>query len=225
MKAKSAGLKTKKARNNDKGKQTRMPHAERREQILIQAAEFFSEYGLTGQTRSLAAACGISQLLLYRFFPTKSALIAEVYARTILGPFKGDWLICLSDRGKIMEERLIEFYTDYFKVILTRRWLRLFLYSSLAEENMAPNYISAIITTLMNTIVQETAIEQGVTLPDDPVVIHELGWTLHGAASHLAIRRHLYQASQLVPVDDVIRMHVRAFLGGFKDMVDSVTRG
>ena len=124
-----------------------------------------------------------------------------------------------------MEERLIEFYTDYFKVILTRRWLRLFLYSSLAEENMAPNYISAIITTLLNTIVQETAIEQGVTLPDDPVVIHELGWTLHGAASHLAIRRHLYHASQLVPVDDVIRMHVRAFLGGFKDMVDSVTRG
>ena len=225
MKAKSAGLKTKKARNNDKGKQTRMPHAERREQILIQAAEFFSEYGLTGQTRSLAAACGISQRLLYRFFPTKSALIAEVYARTILGPFKGDWLIFLSDRGKIMEERLIEFYTDYFKIILTRRWLRLFLYSSLAEENMAPNYISAIITTLMNTIVQETAIEQGVTLPDDPVVIHELGWTLHGTASHLAIRRHLYHASQSVPVDDVIRMHVRAFLGGFKDMVHGVTRG
>ena len=32
----------------------RMPAAERREQILKKAFEFFSEYGLTAQTRALA---------------------------------------------------------------------------------------------------------------------------------------------------------------------------
>lgn len=226
MKAKSAGLKISKpaATAAAKGRQTRLPRAERREQILGQAAEFFAEYGLTGQTRLLAAACGISQRLLYRFFPTKAALVAEVYARTILGPFKGDWLTGLSDRSRPMEERLLDFYADYFDVILTRRWLRLFLYSSLAEENMAPNYISAIITKLMETIVEETALEQGVDLPDDDAIVHELGWTLHGAVSHLAIRRHLYHASQTLPEAQIIRMHVNAFLGGFKDMLASVAR-
>lgn len=221
MKAKSTGLKIKENNGSSKRKQTRLPRAERREQILIQAAEFFSEYGLTGQTRSLAAACGISQRLLYRFFPTKAALLAEVYARTILGPFKGDWLAGLSDRSKSMEERLITFYSDYFSTILTRRWLRLFLYSSLAEENMASNYISAIITKLMETIVKETAFEQGIELDADPVIIHEMGWTLHGAVSHLAIRQHIYRANQTVPTPDVIRIHVKAFLGGFKSMADN----
>lgn len=218
MKAKSAGLKISKTKAKASGKQTRMPRAERREQILNHAAEFFADYGLTGQTRSLAAACGISQRLLYRFFPTKAALLAEVYARTILGPFKGDWLTKLADRSKPMEERLVNFYADYFDVVLTRRWLRLFLYSSLAEENMAPNYISAIITSLMETIVEETAAEQGVSLSDDPAIVHELGWTLHGTISHLAIRRHLYHASHTLSETDVIRMHIRAFLGGFKAM-------
>lgn len=224
MKAKSTGLKLPNAKGGGNGKRIRLPRAERREKILNQAAEFFSEYGLTGQTRSLAADCGISQRLLYRFFPTKAALLAEVYARTILGPFRGDWLTGLADRSQPMEERLVAFYADYFDVVLTRRWLRLFLYSSLAEENMAPNYISTIITRLMETIVTETAVEQGLDLPDDRSLIHELGWTLHGTISHFAIRRYLYQASQTVPIDRIIRMHVRAFLGGFKSMLDGVAR-
>lgn len=222
MKAKSAGLKLKRTQSDTKGKSSRLPRAERREKILTQAAEFFSEYGLTGQTRSLAATCGVSQRLLYRFFPTKAALLAEVYARAILGPFKGDWLIQLTDRSKGMEERLIDFYADYCKIVLTRRWLRLFLYSSLADASMAPNYISAIITRLMETIVEETATEQGVTLPDDPAIIHELGWVLHGAVSHMAIRRHLYHASREMNQDEIIRIHVRGFLGGFKVMVEGL---
>lgn len=224
MKAKSAGLKISKAKAKAKvdKKQVRLPHAERRELILNQAADFFSEYGLTGQTRSLAAACGISQRLLYRFFTTKAALLAEVYARTILGPFRGDWLMDLSDRSKTMETRLLEFYIDYNEVVLTRRWLRLFLYSSLAEESMAANYISAIITKLMETIVKEAAAEQNIKLPTDSVIIHELGWTLHGTVSHLAIRRHLYSASDSMDNELIIHMHIRAFLGGFKDMVATI---
>ena len=221
MKAKSTGLKISKTKPRKKSGQTRMPAAERRELILAKASDFFAEYGLTGQTRSLAAECGISQRLLYRFFPTKAALLAEVYARTILGPFKGDWLRGLTDRTRTMEDRLVDFYIDYFEIILTRRWLRLFLYSSLAEESMAPNYISAIITSLMETIVKETAAEQGVELPDKAELIHEMGWTLHGAISHLAIRRHLYHASQNVPVETVIRLQIASFLGGFKGLVEA----
>jgi len=224
MKAKSAGLKLKRPMGNGASKKTRMSGSERREQILSQASEFFSEYGLTGQTRSLAVRCGISQRLLYRFFPTKSALLAEVYARTVLGPFKGDWFADLADRSKPVEERLIRFYLEYFRTVLTRRWLRLFLYSSLAEADMAPNYISAIITRLMETIVTETAVEQGVELPEDRALVHELGWTLHGAVSHLAIRKHLYHASRDVPEADIIRIHVGAFVGGFKAMVGAARR-
>ncbi|MCK5445836.1 MAG: TetR/AcrR family transcriptional regulator [Rhodospirillaceae bacterium] len=192
----------------------RMPHAERREQILTQAAEFFSEYGLTGQTRSLAAACGISQRLLYRFFPTKAALLAEVYARTILGPFEGEWFGDLTNRDKSMETRLIEFYSDYYEKLLTRRWLRLFLYSALAEGDMAPNYISSIITKLLDTIVDEAALELKISPPENPDFKRELGWTLHGAISHLAIRRHIYHGPHKIPHTDMIKVYVQTFLAG-----------
>ncbi len=201
------------------GPRKRLPFAERRALILKQAEDFFSEYGLTAQTRALATACGISQRLLYRFFPTKEALLDEVYGDAILGPFKAVWFDKLTDRSRGIEERLVDFYQDYFSTVLTRKWLRLFLYSSLAEGRMAPNYIAAIITRLMTVMAEEVATEFKITLPDDEALVHEIAWTLHGTVSHFAIRRHLYHASQEVPAETVITIHVRSFLAGFPAMV------
>jgi len=200
----------------------RLRYAERRRQILDKAAEFFAEHGLAGQTRSLAQACAISQRLLYRFFPSKAALIDEVYEDAILGPFRTVWLVRLADRREPVEQRLNAFYRDYFETVLTRRWLRLFLYSSLANRSMAPGYNIAVVMPLLERIVEEVAHEQGLRLPDDKPLRHELGWTLHGAISHLAIRKHLYHASQGVTAQAVIALHVRSFLGGFAAMLAAI---
>jgi AcrR family transcriptional regulator len=193
----------------------RLPPAERRAQILAKASDFFAEYGLTAQTRALAAACGVAQRLLYRYFPSKSALLDEVYRETIVSPFKAVWLVQLRDRSRPIEQRLRDFYDNYYATVLTRKWMRLFLYASLAEARMAPDYISAIVFDLLETIVREVAHEQQVELPTDPALLHEVGWTLHGAVSHLAIRQQLYAASLDVPKERILALHVRAFLGGF----------
>lgn len=192
----------------------RLPHSVRRAQILGKAVELFAEYGLTAQTRALAKACGVSQRLLYRFFPTKAALVEEVYNSEIVGPFKAIWFAHLSDRSKPVERRLNEFYREYYAGVLKRRWLRLFLYASLAEVDIAPTYIAAIITRMLELIVEEAAHEFRLGLPPEPARRHELGWTLHGAVSHLAIRRHIYHSVNPVPADEVIAMYVRAFLAG-----------
>jgi AcrR family transcriptional regulator len=222
MKAKSAVLaasrqETPPARKPSKRKPTvRMPAAERRERILEKAFEFFAEYGLTAQTRGLAEACGVSQRLLYSAFPNKEAMLAAVYDENIAGPFKAIWFVHLRDRGKPLQQRLLEFYREYFATILTRRWLRLFLYSSLADVRMASNYIGAIIRTLLETVVEEAAAEAGLELPADRALIQELGWSLHGNVSHLAIRRHIYHDETAMDVDDVIALHVTAFLAGVR---------
>ncbi|MGE5171560.1 MAG: TetR/AcrR family transcriptional regulator [Rudaea sp.] len=192
----------------------RLPHAERRAQILAKAADLFAEYGLTAQTRALADACGVSQRLLYRFFPTKAALVDEVYKSEIVGPFRAAWFVQLADRSRTMEDRLTAFYREYYAGVLKRRWLRLFLYASLAEVDMAPHYIAEIITRMLELIMAEAAHERGLRLPRDKTRCHELAWTLHGAVSHLAIRRHVYRSDNPVPVDDVIAMYVRGFLAG-----------
>jgi hypothetical protein len=193
MKAKSAVLSStrrpaaEKPPNGKRRSTARMPAAQRRAQIQAKAFEFFSEYGLTAQTRAL-------------------------YEAEIAGPFKAIWFVQLRDRTVPLADRLNNFYREYYDTILTRRWLRLFLYSSLAEVEIAPTYIAAIIRTLLQTIVEEAAADCGVAPPSEPGLAQEIGWVLHGNISHLAIRRHVYGDGSSIAVPRVIAMHVAAFL-------------
>ena len=203
----------------------RMPAAERREQILDKAFEFFSEYGLTAQTRALAEACGVSQRLLYSVFPNKSALINAVYEAEIAGVFKAIWFVQLRDRSKPMAQRLNAFYREYYDTVLTRRWMRLFLYASLAEVEMAPTYIASIIMQLLETIMDEAIHEAGLQPPGNHAEQQEICWILHGAVSHLAIRRHIYHDKTPLAVDKVIALQVASFLGGLKALLPPAEPG
>lgn len=207
-----------------KGPVPRMAPEQRRALILDRAIEFFAEYGLTAQTRALADACGVAQRLLYRYFPSKSALLSEVYEQAIVSPFKAVWRVQLRDRSRPWDERLIAFYCNYYRELLTRRWLRLFLYASLAEARMAPDYNQAILLEMLELIAAETAADQKLELPRDRALQHEIAWVLHGAVSHFAIRRHIYRASQTVTPDRMIAMQVRAFLAGFSAAVAEARR-
>jgi AcrR family transcriptional regulator len=190
----------------------RMPAKERRAQILEKAFDFFSENGLTAQTRALADACGVSQRLLYSVFPSKANLISAVYEAEIAGPFKAIWFVQLRDRQVPLQERLVQFYRAYYDTILTRQWLRLFIYSSLAEVEIAPTYIAEVIRNLLQIITEEAAFEAGVEAPTNAALMQEIGWVLHGNISHLGIRRQVYGDTTSIPVETVIGMHVAAFV-------------
>ena len=202
----------------------RLPREMRRAQILEQATRFFAEYGLTAQTRALAEACGVSQRLLYSFFPSKAALLEEVYRTEIEGPFKAIWFVELQDRSRSVEERLMAFYEHYYEQVTTRRWLRLFLYASLAEVAMAPAYIGKIVTHTLALVVTEAAAEQGLQAPRDEPARQEIGWVLHGAVSHLAIRRHVYGNENPMPAREAIALQVRVFLGGLGAVLPAAPR-
>ena len=190
----------------------RLPRAERQARVLEKAAEYFAEHGLGAQTRAIAEACGVSQRLLYSLFPSKAALIDEVYKRQVVGTFDAIWFVRLQDRSVPIESRLNSFYRDYYDTLLTRRWLRLFLYSSLEGLQTAPAYTNAILTHALEIIVTETVHELGLGMPSDPAHLAEVGWLLHGSVSHLAIRRRIYSNENNTSVEAVIAMHVRAFL-------------
>ena len=55
-------------------------------------------------------------------------------------------------------------------------------------------------------------------------MIHEIGWILHGAVSHLAIRRHLFHANLTVPVDLVLDAQIDSFLAGFEPMLERMRK-
>lgn len=62
----------------------RLSARERREQILTEAAALFAERGLNGtRVRDIAAACGVTEAILYRHFPSKAALFEAALADKI----------------------------------------------------------------------------------------------------------------------------------------------
>jgi AcrR family transcriptional regulator len=190
----------------------RLPRAERQALVLSKAADYFAEHGLNAQTRAIAEACGISQRLLYSLFPSKAALVEAVYNREVAGIFKAMWFVELKDRSVPLEKRLVTFYRDYYETVMTRRWLRLFLYSSLADLRMASTYTNAIVAHALEIVVTEVAYDARKGVPANPDELAEIGWILHGAVSHLAIRRRIYANENPMPVKKVIEMSVKSFL-------------
>src|SRR6201999_639293 len=105
-------------------KQKRLSPDDRRREFVAKATEFFSEEGFGGGTRDLARRLGVTQPLLYRYFPSKDDLIKEVYRTVFLDPFDAGWDDLLTDRSRPLRERLQEFYRADTDVVFTRKCVR-----------------------------------------------------------------------------------------------------
>src|ERR1700744_3648949 len=88
-------------------KQRRLSTDERRKDFVAKATEFFAEEGFGGGTRDLARRLGVTQPLLYRYFPSKDDLIKEVYRTVYLEPFDQSWDGLLADRSRPLRDRLL----------------------------------------------------------------------------------------------------------------------
>src|SRR6201994_471815 len=81
-------------------KQKRLSPVDRRKDFVAKATEFFADEGFNGGTRDLASRLGVTQPLLYRYFPSKDDLIKEVYRTVYLEPFDAGWDKLLADRSR-----------------------------------------------------------------------------------------------------------------------------
>src|SRR6202012_2797168 len=100
-----------------RSKQRRLSPEERRQEFVAKATEFFAEEGFGGGTRDLARRLGVTQPLLYRYFPSKDDLIKEVYRTVSLEPLDTGWEKLLGDRSRALRDRLQEFYRGYTDVL------------------------------------------------------------------------------------------------------------
>lgn len=64
----------------------RVDKAARRDLIIAAAAETFAEFGLQRATmQDIAERAGMAKILIYRLFPSKEALAAEMFERVLCG--------------------------------------------------------------------------------------------------------------------------------------------
>ena len=203
----------------------RLPPAERERQIVDGAIRYFAEVGFEGQTRELARRLGITQPLLFRYFPTKDDLIDRVYEEVYLSRWTDDWPAGLKDRSLSMEERLVGYYEDYAAAVFNYEWVRIFMFSGLKGEPINRRYLRIVRDRILCVICEELRHDLG--LPDtDAVPVSkdeiDLFWSLQGLIFYVGVREWAYQEPPPADLVVYIRRTVRTFLGGVEPVLRDI---
>jgi AcrR family transcriptional regulator len=195
----------------------RLPPDERERLIAKAAVRFFAEHGFEGQTRELARRLGITQPLLYRYFPSKEALIDRVYEEVFLADWKPEWEAWLDDRSRPLEERLLRFYRDYARMVLSYEWVRLFVFAGLRGLDLNQRFLAMLRERVFARVIGELRHAKGLPplseVPLQPIEI-EIIWWLHAGIFYIGTRQFIYGMEAPADVDQVVTMLVTAFLEG-----------
>jgi AcrR family transcriptional regulator len=194
-----------------------------RERLIIQAAvRFFAENGFEGQTRKLAASLGVTQPLLYRYFPSKEALIERVYQEVFIGRWNLDWEAWLEEHEQPLLRRLTRFYRDYAHILLAPDFFRLFILSGLKGLDFNTRHIDnlrkRIFPRVVNALRRAYKMPSCENVPPTETEI-ELVWGLHATIVNLGIRRWIHGLPFPTDLDRDIETKVRAFLAGVPQVI------
>ena len=196
-------------------KKRRLDPSDRAEAILQGAITFFSTYGFDGSTRDLALGIGVTQPLIYRYFPNKEALLDRVYEEVFVTPWKTVWEDELQDRTVPIEVRLNRFYSQYSKMILSYEWVRLFMFAGLKGLDFNARYLKFLRKSAFDLVVREVRAAEGINTEIEPTNQDaELVWGLHAAIFYLGVRKHIYGMPIPEDLDADIALRVEAFLRG-----------
>jgi len=204
-------------------KQKRLSPDDRRKEFVAKATEFFSEEGFGGGTRALARRLGVTQPLLYRYFPSKDDLIKEVYRTVYLEPLDTGWEKLLADRSRPIRDRLQEFYIGYTNVIFTRKWIRIYLYSGLKGLEINRWYVGVVRDKILSRIIRECRHEAGLPVQNKPTAAElEMAWVFHSGIFYYGVRKYIYDSPVLEDKEKMISDAVDAFLVGFEHVFGNV---
>jgi AcrR family transcriptional regulator len=200
----------------------RLSPSMRRRHLIEEAFAYFAEVGLGGSTRELAKRVGVTQPLLYRYFPTKDSLIEAVYDLIYVNRWRSEWTQTLIDRKLSLRDRLAFFYKSYTDNVLTREWLRIYLFAGLNGAELNQWCIGLLEERIFAPIYRELYAELRMPLPSQyrPSRAEvELVWNLHSAVFYYAVRKHVFQVPVLEDQHAAIEQAVDLFLSGARRLV------
>ncbi|WP_205207122.1 TetR/AcrR family transcriptional regulator [Asaia sp. As-1742] len=198
-------------------KRRRLDPEDREREIIDGAVAFFAEVGFDGGLRDLAKRLGITHQNLFRYFPTKEALIDRVYEEVYIGRWQVEWETLLADRSIKLEQRLTQFYRSYLQAIFRYDWVRIFVFAGLKGVGITQRYLELVQARLVEPLARELRVTTG--LPDTievPLLPEEteMAWGLHGELFYLAVRRWVYDMKVPDDLDAVVNLAVVKFLSG-----------
>lgn len=197
--------------------------AEARERAIAEAAvQFFAEVGFDGDTRELARRMGVTQSLIFKYFPSKAALIERVYQEVYVGRWNAYWEVIITDRRVPLEERLVRLYTDYAQTALTRDWVRLFMFSGLRGEDINRRYLQFLRSRVLEPIATELRAEFGLPSPEKWPLSEaeiELVWGINARIFYYGQRHWIFNVPLEADLGQLIRLTIRHFMAGARQIL------
>lgn len=193
----------------------RMAPQDRERLILDNAMRFFAERGLGGETRELARRLGVTQSLIYRYFPSKDVLIDRVYQRWFVEYWNPQWAEWIGDRRQNLQERLLTFYADYVRTMHNYEWVRLFAFSGLSGLPHHVRFVQRNREDLFPHIAREVRHDYGMpALEEIPLTEfeHEQIWGMHAMQFYIGQRRWLFGLPTAMNIEVVMAARVRSFM-------------
>lgn len=210
----------------------RLPSGKRVDQIIAAAVDYFAEVGLDGNTRDLALRIGITQPLLYKYFPSKDKLVEAVFNDLFVNRWRAEWNDWLgdpaNDPGWSLPDRLFDFYKSYSAYVFRYDWSRLFMFNLLADRDRtrAHGFMTLVQVRIIDKICEGVRAMQGL---QPPAILpltdreREIAWSLHGGLFYLTARRDIYGLTLHAAPDDILKASIDRFVAGVPTALTRVT--
>ncbi len=123
----------------------------------------------------------------------------------------------LADRSRPLKERLLAFYKDYSRIILTREWVRILLFSGLRGNEINRRYLRMVRERIYMPILGQLREHLGLpTLAKVPAKEMEIETirVLNEKIFYYGVRKWVHGAKVPEDIDAVIENDVSSFLEG-----------
>ena len=193
-----------------------MPAAERKAVILRDSALFFAREGFAASTRDLADKLGVRQALLYKYFPSKEALLEAVFEEVLAVFWAMEWSKALADESMSLEDRLTYFFVSHLEHedgIAMRLFMRAALDGWVLPMRRLELVKNKFVQPLIAILRREAKLPGYETLPL-MAGEYELAMVLHSSVIFYSIRTHIYGGDLCPDVPAVVRLYVTNFLNG-----------
>jgi AcrR family transcriptional regulator len=205
----------------------RLSATEREKHIATEAVRYFAEVGFGGDTRELAKRLGVTQSLLYKYFPNKEALINRVFEEVYLGRWNPFWESIIRDRSMPLQERLTRLYLEYAKAALNRDWVRIFMFSGLRGEDINRKYLDILRSRILEPIAIELRHELGLPGTDRVPLKSaevELVWGINARVFYFGQRQWIFNVPIEDDLDALIAQTIEHFIAGARQVLPSLVQ-
>jgi len=195
----------------------RLPRAERERAIIQHAVRFFAEVGFGGDTRELAKRAHVTHALLFRYFPSKDALVERVYHEVYLGRWNPYWEMLIQDRSVPLRDRMVRFYRLYAQTILSYEFVRLLMFAGLRGGSLTRRWFALVAERIVLPICREIRADSGLPdferVPPTQTEI-ELVWSVNSRVFYYGVRKFVYGMPVPDNLDELIEAEVHTFFDG-----------